>query len=285
MKLINNTRVQSFPDWHQMDQQTLDDSYDNHKAVPESAAIFNVWTERSKAFRSAHSQYLDIPYGLLEREKIDYFSAGPNTPVVIFIHGGFWQQYSKNNFSILAENYLNKGISVAMVDYPIAPQANMDQIVTSSKNAVKFINQHLLQWGGNPENVVLSGWSAGGHLSVTSMNGMKVKAVISISGVFELEPLMGTFLNKKLQMDLAIAKRNSPILNLPEGKTPIYLFVGVNELSEMRRQSYDFAAKLKAIKYPAVLMDIPGKNHFTMLEQFEFSEGAVHSHIVSVLKQ
>jgi arylformamidase len=75
------------------------------------------------------------------------------------------------------------------------------------------------------------------------------------------------------------------MLNLPTGSTPIYLFVGGSELSEMRRQSYDFSAKLKAIKYPAVLMDIPGKNHFTMLEQFEFSEGAVHSHIVSVLKQ
>lgn len=284
MTLINNTCAQVFPDWHQMDRQTLDDSYDNHKAIPESAAMFSVWTERSKAFRSAHPQYLDIPYGPLEREKIDYYSAGPNTPVVIFIHGGFWQQYSKNNFS-LAENYLNKGISVAMVDYPIAPQSNMDQIVTSSANAIQFIGQHILQWGGNPENVILSGWSAGGHLAITSMNKMKIKALVAISGVYELEPLIGTFLNKNLQMDLEIAKRNSPLLHLPKGKTPIYLFVGDSELSEMRRQSYDFYDKLKASHYPVVLMDILGKNHFTMLEQFEFSEGAVHSLIVSVLNQ
>ena len=280
---MNNLRAQSFPDWHQMDQQTLDDSYDNHKAIPESAVMFSIWTERSKAFRSAHPQYLDIPYGPLEREKIDYFSAGANTPVVIFIHGGYWQQYSKNDFSFLAENYLKERISVAMVDYPIAPQANMDQIVTSSKNAVQFINQHILQWGGNPENMVLSGWSAGGHLSITSMNGMKLKAVIPISGIFELEPLIGTFLNKKLQMDLAIAKRNSPILNLPKGKTPIYLFFGGNELGEMCRQSHDFADKLKASHYPVELIDIPEKNHFTMLEQFEFPEGAIHSHILSLM--
>jgi arylformamidase len=267
-----------------MDRQALDDSYDNHKAIPESAAMFSVWAERSEAFRSAHPQYLDIPYGPLEREKIDYYSAGPNTPVVIFIHGGFWQQYSKNNFS-LAENYLNKGISVAMVDYPIAPQSNMDQIVTSSANAIQFIGQHILQWGGNPENVILSGWSAGGHLAITSMNKMKIKALVAISGVYELEPLIGTFLNKNLQMDLEIAKRNSPLLHLPKGKTPIYLFVGDSELSEMRRQSYDFYDKLKASHYPVVLMDILGKNHFTMLEQFEFPEGAVHSLIVSVLNQ
>jgi arylformamidase len=285
MKLNTNLYMQSFPDWHQMDRQTLDNSYDNHKAVPESAAMFSVWTERSQAFRSAHPQYLDIPYGPLEREKIDYFSAGLNTPVVIFIHGGFWQQYSKNDFAFLAKSYLRQDISVAMVDYPIAPQANMDQIVASAANAVQFIGQHILQWGGNPENVILSGWSAGGHLCVTSMNGMKVKAVIPISGIFELEPLIGSFLNKNLQMDLAIAKRNSPILHLPKGKTLIYLFVGDSELSEMRRQSYDFADKLKVNQYPVVLTDIPGKNHFTMLEQFEFPEGAVHSRIVSVIKQ
>jgi arylformamidase len=285
VKLIKNLCAQNFPDWHQMDQQTLDDSYDNHKAVPESAAMFNDWIERSKAFRSAHSQYLDIPYGSLEREKIDYYSAGPDTPLVIFIHGGFWQQYSKNNFAFLAESYLKEGISIAMVDYPLAPQANMDQIVASCANAVRFIGQHISEWGCNPKNVVLSGWSAGGHLCVTSMNEMKVKAVVPISGIFELEPLIGSFLNKNLQMDLAVAKRNSPILNLPTGKTPMYLFIGGNELSEMRRQSYDFADKLKASKYPVELVDIPGKNHFTMLEQFEFPKGVIHSRIVSVLKQ
>ena len=285
MKLNTNLYMQNFPDWHLMDQQTLDNSYDNHKAVPESAAMFNDWIKRSKVLRSEHSQYLDIPYGSFEREKIDYFSAGLNTPVVIFIHGGFWQQYSKNDFAFLAENYLRQGISVAMVDYPIAPQANMDQIVASAANAVQFIGQHISEWGGNPQNVILSGWSAGGHLCVTSMNKMKVKAVIPISGIFELEPLIGSFLNKNLQMDLAIAKRNSPMLNLPTGTTPIYLFVGDSELSEMRRQSYDFADKLKVNQYPVVLTDIPGKNHFTMLEQFEFPEGAVHSCIVSVIKQ
>jgi len=285
LKLIKNICAQNFPDWHQMDQQALDDSYDNHKAVPESAAMFNDWIARSKAFRSAHCQYLDIPYGPLEREKIDYYSAGPNTPLVIFIHGGFWQQYSKNDFAFLAESYLKEGISLAMVDYPLAPQANMDQIVTSSANAVQFIGQHISEWGGNPQNVILSGWSAGGHLCVTSMSKMKVKAVVSISGIYELEPLIGSFLNKNLQMDLAIAKRNSPMLNLPKGTTPIYLFIGGSELSEMRRQSYAFADQLKGVKYPVELVDIPEKNHFTMLEQFASLEGAVHSCILSTIKQ
>ena len=86
-------------------------------------------------------------------------------------------------------------------------------------------------------------------------------------------------------MDLAIAKRNSPMLNLPTGTTPIYLFVGGSELSEMRRQSYEFAEKLKASKYPVELVDIPEKNHFTMLDQFEDPKGVIHSRIVSVIKQ
>jgi len=277
--------TQNFPDWHHMDQKTLDDSYDNHKAVSESEAMFTHWIDRSKVFRDAHSQYLDISYGPLERQKIDYYSAGPNTPVVIFIHGGLWQAYSKNDFAFLAVSYLQEGISVAMVDYPIAPQANMDQIVAYSENAVQFISKHISEWGGNPNNVVLSGWSAGAHLCITSMKAVRVKAAVAISGIFELEPLIGSFINQKLHMNLATAKKNSPILRLPIGNIPIYLFVGGNELSEMRRQSDDFADQLQAINYPVVFTEIPGKNHFEMLEQLEAPEGVVHRRIVSVIKQ
>jgi len=276
---------QNFPDWHHMDQQSLNDAYNNHKAVPESEAIISHWIERSKAFRDSHPQYLDISYGPLERQKIDYYSAGPNTPVVIFIHGGFWQAYSKNDFACFAEAYLKEGISVAMVDYPIAPDASMDQIVASSNNAVVFISQHISEWGGNPNNVLLSGWSAGGHLCITSMKSMQVKAAVAISGIYELEPLISSFINKKLQMDLAMAKRNSPLLHLPTGNTPIDLFVGGGELSGMREQTFHFAEQLKVCKYPVVLTEIPGKNHFEMLNQFGAPEGLVHRRIVSVIKR
>jgi len=284
MTLNINLSAQKFPDWRHMDRQTLDDSYNNHKAVPASAAMFTHWIERSKAFRATHSQYLDLSYGPHKHQKIDYYSAGLNSPVVIFIHGGFWQAYSKNDFAFLAESYLKEGISIAIVDYPIAPEANMDQIVASCKSAVEFIGQHISEWGGDSNNVVLSGWSAGGHLCIASMRGARVRAVVAISGIFELEPLISSFINQKLQMDLAIAKRNSPMLHLPKGNTPIHLFVGGNELCEMRRQSYDFAARLQKSDYPVVFTEVSGKNHFEMLDQFALQEGAVYNSIVSATR-
>ena len=100
MKLTKNLCVKKFPDWRQMDQQTLDDSYNNHKAIPESAAMFNDWIKRSNVFRSTHSQYLDISYGSLESEKIDYYSAGPNTPLVILNCCQF-RSTTKESFSIV----------------------------------------------------------------------------------------------------------------------------------------------------------------------------------------
>ena len=277
--------AQNFPDWHAMDQSTLDDSYNNSKAVPESGEIFNHWIKKSQAFRAEHAQFLDVSYGTLPREKLDYFSAGPNTPVLIFIHGGFWQMRAKDDFAFFAEAYLKEGISVVMVGYPLAPDASMDQIVASSRKAVRYISQHISEWGGNPDNVILSGWSSGGHLAVASMNEMKLKAIVPISGIYELEPLVGTYLNKKLQMDLSVAKRNSPMLDLPKGKTPLYLFVGGSELIEMRRQSFDFDGRLKATHYPVSLQEIPGKNHYTMLEQFGAEQGEIHRRIVALIKQ
>jgi len=277
--------AQNFPDWHQMNQQTLDDSYNNSKAVPESKAMFDGWVERSQAFRAAHPEYLDISYGPLEREKIDYFSAGKNTPVVIFIHGGFWQMRSKNDFAFIADHFLKEGISVAMVGYPLAPQANMDEIVSSSKKAVEFIGNHVAQWGGNPNQVILTGWSSGGHLTITSMDSIKMKAAIPISGIYELEPLIGSYLNTNLKMDQAIADKNSPMMHVPPGKTPIYIFVGGAELSEMRRQSHDFAKKIAKTAHPNSFVEIPGKNHYTMLVELEQPTGLIHQKILETFKQ
>ena len=276
---------QNFPDWRQMNQQTLDDSYNNSKDVPESKAMFEVWIERSRIFRAVHPEYLDISYGPLEREKIDYFSAGRNTPVVIFIHGGFWQMRSKNDFAFIADHFLKEGISVAMVGYPLAPQANMDEIVLSSKKAVEFIGSQVTQWGGNPNQVILTGWSAGGHLTITSMDSIKMKAAVAISGIYELEPLIGSYVNANLRMDKSSADRNSPMMHLPAGETPIYIFVGGAELSEMRRQSHEFAKKITNTAHPHSFVEIPDRNHFSILEEMEQPTGLVHQKILEVLKQ
>ncbi len=108
-----------------MDRATLDRAYNNSAAVPESGAMFKEWIGRSETLRAQHPEHLNLAYGPRPRDRIDYFSAGNGTPVLIFIHGGFWQMRSKDDFAFLAESFLSSGVSVAMVGYPLAPDATM----------------------------------------------------------------------------------------------------------------------------------------------------------------
>ncbi len=164
--------------------------YNNSAAVPESGAMFKEWLVRSEKVRADHPEHLDLAYGPRPRDKIDYFSAGQDTPVLVFIHGGFWQMRSKNDFAFLAESFLSSGISVAMVGYPLGPDVTMDEIVADTHAAIRYLAAELPKLGGDPRRVVVSGWSSGGHLATMVLDEPSLRAGLSISGIFELEPLV-----------------------------------------------------------------------------------------------
>jgi arylformamidase len=269
--------------WKTMDRATLDASYNNSKAVPEGAAMFKEWQARSAQVRSQHADHLDLAYGPRPRNRIDYFSAGSNTPVLVFIHGGFWQMRSKDDFAFLAESFLDSGISVAMVGYPLGPDATMDEIVADTHAAIRYLASHLADLGGDSQHVVVSGWSSGGHLATMVLDEASLRGGVSISGLYELEPLVGSYVNDKLHMDAAMARRSSPILSLPKTSKPLDLFAGSAELSEMRRQTADYAEARRAAGLPMRYVEIPGANHYTILNSMMDRDGQIHRSIVAML--
>ncbi|MHB8354863.1 MAG: alpha/beta hydrolase [Burkholderiales bacterium] len=269
--------------WETMDRATLDQAYNNSLAVPESKSMFNAWVEQSKALRAQYPQHLDLVYGPRVRDRIDYFSAGANTPVLVFIHGGFWQMRSKDDFAFLAAGFLKEGISVAMVGYPLGPDATMDEIVADSRLAIRYLAQHLPELGGDPRRVVISGWSSGGHLATMVLDDPLLRAGVSVSGLFELKPLLKSYINDKLHMDEVTAERNSPMRQLPGLSKPLALFVGTAELPEMRRQTRDYAQARLAAGLPVAYAEIPGANHYTILNDMMSPEGKIHREIVGLL--
>jgi len=269
--------------WKAMDRAALDASYNNSKAVPESGEMFKRWVARSAQVRSQHAEHLDLAYGPRPRNRIDYFSAGSNTPVLVFIHGGFWQMRSKEDFAFLAESFLDSGISVAMVGYPLGPEATMDEIVADTHAAIRYLASHLAELGGDPQRVVVSGWSSGGHLATMVLDEPSLRGGVSISGIYELEPLVGSYVNDKLHMDAAAARRSSPILSLPKTSKQLDLFAGSAELGEMRRQTADYAEARRAAGLPMPYVEIPGANHYTILESMMDRDGEIHRSMVAML--
>jgi arylformamidase len=269
--------------WESMDRATLDLAYNNSKAVPESAAMFRDWQAQSERMRARVPDHLDLGYGPSPRNKIDYFSAGPNTPVLVFIHGGFWQMRSKEDFAFLAESFVDSGISVAMVGYPLGPDASMDEIVADTHAAIRFLATRLPELGGDPRRVVVSGWYSGGHLATMVLEEPSLRGGVAISGLFDLEPLLKSYVNDKLHMDLATARRNSPMVLLPKTSKQLDLFAGGKELSEMRRQTADYASARRAAGLPVRYVEIADANHYTILNSMMNRDGEIHRAIVAML--
>jgi arylformamidase len=269
--------------WETMDRATIDRAYNNSAAVPESGAMFKEWLVRSEKLRADHPEYLNLVYGPRPRDRIDYFSAGRGTPVLVFIHGGFWQMRSKDDFAFLAGSFLDSGVSVAMVGYPLGPEATMDEIVADAHAAIRYLATELPKLGGDPERVVVSGWSSGGHLATMVLDEPLLRGGVSISGIYELEPLLKSYVNDKLHMDQAMARRNSPILQLPRSSKRLDLFAGSAELPEMRRQTADYAGARRAAGLPMEYAEIPEANHYTVLHSMMNADGTIHRAILAML--
>lgn len=280
---LSGSPVDGHAPWESWDRETMGRAYNAAAAVPESAAMFKAWVERSKAFRAAHADHLDLVYGPRDRNRIDYYSAGPGTPVLAFLHGGWWQLRAKEDFAFLAESFVNEGISVAIIGYPLAPDATMDEIVADTHTAIRYLAAELPHLGGDPRHLVVSGWSAGGHLTTMVLEEPAVHAGVSISGLFDLRPLLNSYINDKLKMDTSVALRNSPQFHLPARSKRLEVFVGGSELPEMIRQSQEYAAARKAAGLPAHFKAISGANHYTMLDDLASPDGELHRTVLTAL--
>jgi arylformamidase len=244
-----------------MDRATLDAAYNNGAAVKNSAQIVADWEARSKRVREQHADGLDLRYGPAERNRIDFFEAKKGAPLLLFIHGGYWQMRSKELFAFLAPGPLAHGISVALIGYTLAPQKRLDGIVGEIRAAIKYLDSRA-------NRVVVSGWSAGGHLGAMALQIPSVNAGLLISGLYDLEPIRHSYINEKLKLDKFEADRNSPV-SMPAYSEPVTIAYGANELPELCRQSEDYAKKVTHAK----LLRLPKHDHFTILEELASPDG------------
>lgn len=241
-----------------MDRAALDAGYNNSAAVKNSAQIVAGWQERSARVREQYPGALDQEYGPSPRNRVDFFDAGEGAPLFVFIHGGYWQMRSKELFAFLVPGLLAHGISVALVGYTLAPEKSLDGIVAEIHAALGFLGR----------DCVLSGWSAGGHLTAMAMDHPRVRAGLAISGIYDLEPIRLCYLNDKLRLDAESARRLSPLQRPATGK-PLVVAYGTGELPELQRQSRAYAE----IARGARLEPLAGHDHFTILEELASPSG------------
>ncbi|QYU67701.1 alpha/beta hydrolase [Leptolyngbya sp. 15MV] len=260
--------------WATATQAERDAAYDNAGAVADSPALIAERNAAAAAFRAAHPGHLDLRFGESEREAWDLFPGrDPAAPCLVFIHGGYWQRNRRQDFAHLAEGALAMGWSFACNGYTLAPEASMTRIAYQVHAALDCLSAHGAQHGiAGP--IVVSGWSAGGHLTALALEHPAVSAGLAISGLFELAPIRETNLNEALRLTGEEVAELSP-MRRPVVHKPLAIAYGSAELPELCRQSRDFHALRSAAHAPGALLPIPGADHFRVLEALRVPDGSL----------
>src|SRR5665213_4043722 len=257
--------------------------------IPSTPNIFASWKARSLATQKRLKHVSDIPYGPNKREVMDFYPAENSKCCVVFIHGGYWLGFSKFETSFVAEGFVSQGLSVALLNYPLCPEVKIADIRTSCARAFVELYTKVLN-AAERKAVIVTGHSAGGYLAAAYLaedwaaRGLPenpIKGVVSLSGVFDVAPLIETSLNHGLRLDEAQAKALNLIAIAPRGKAKLALAVGQNESSEFHRQSSDLGKSWASLR-PQVL-DVAGANHFTLVDSLATKTGVLNRLAVEMM--
>jgi acetyl esterase/lipase len=258
-------------DWGTLSRAERDAAYNNSAAVPDSPALNEARIAASAAVR-AKGGVLDVPYGAGERQQWDLFPAArADAPCLVFIHGGYWQRNSRDQFASLMDGVRAHGWSAALPGYTLAPDATMTGIAGEMTMALDWLAEHGSAHG-IAGRVVLSGWSAGGHLTAMALSHPIVTAGMAISGVFELGPVRDTYLNEKLRLTDDEIAALSP-LRLPPVAKPLAIAYGTAELPPLVADSRNLHALRSAAHMPGPLLPVAGANHFSIVHELSSPSG------------
>jgi arylformamidase len=252
--------------------------YNVRAAIADHPQIFARWAEQAAATRRLRACLLDLQYGDSAGERLDLFPArSDGAPLLVFIHGGYWRSLDKSDFSWLAPPFVNHGVSVALLNYGLAPATPMEEIVRQMLRAHAWLYRNADRYGFDPNRIFVSGHSAGGHLTAMMLAALwptfapdlpadLVKGGLPISGLFDLEPLIyAPFVNADLLLNSERAHKLSPARMVAASAAPVITAVGAHESNEFKRQSELLARawRKSVVRHLAVA----GANHLTVCDE------------------
>jgi arylformamidase len=261
------------------DQATLDRELNLRARWPQHPEYFARWARDSAAARARLAGRLDLAYGDGPAETLDLFPVAGATaaPLLVFIHGGYWQALDKGDYSYLAPAFVEAGIAFASLNYGLAPDTRIGTMIDQVRRALARLYRDAAGHGVDPRRIVVAGHSAGGHLAAMALSTDwpafdaalppdLLAGGCSISGVYDLEPLRLSYHNKVLQIAPEEVAPWSPLHCLPARAAPLLLAVGAEETREFLRQHAEYAAAWEACGLPLAEVDMAGLQHFSAVD-------------------
>lgn len=250
--------------------------YSPSSCAPASAAIIAEYASRSRQAEKDFRCQKNLSWGHGPDETFDFFpAASPDAPLLLFIHGGYWQELSKDDSLFGAPDCVANDIAYAAFDYTLAPRANIATIVDQCRRAVASLHRQAATLGFDSHRLYVAGSSAGAHLAALllvrgwhetyGVGEDVIAGAVLLSGIYDLAPLIGTYIDAALHLTSADATALSPI-RLAHGRSvPAIVAWGEFETGEFKRQSRDYAEKLRVEGFSVSAFEAPGANHFNIV--------------------
>ena len=273
-------------------REQLDREYNLRGHTPDFQDFLDRYAAHSRDARGSLKCTLDIAYGKAPGERLDVFHARlPGSPVLVFIHGGYWQLLDKSDHSFPALGFVPAGCAVVSINYTLAPAAHMDEIVRQAQAAVEWVCDHAADFGGDPQRIYVAGHSAGGHLAAMVPAAPTLQArsaprgglrgIAPVSGLFDLEPLRHTYQQPVLQLDAAAARRNSPIHNIPTCGLSLLAAVGNLEPTPFTQGTQDYANIWHDRGNSGKSLVLPEEHHFSVVLQLMDADSTLGQALVA----
>jgi len=281
----------------QWPRDRLDRDYSARATVANEVfeAAMRRYRDLSEAMKPTFGSHLDIVYDAASGQKLDIYGAGAGLrPVFMFIHGGYWRMLSKGDSPFMAGALARRGVATAAVDYRLAPEATLAEIVREMRAAVAFLWREGRRYGIDPNRIHVGGSSAGGHLAGALISGgwqdgfgvpdNVVKSAMPISGLFHLAPIAHCFVQDWMRLDEDAVRALSPAEHLPSLGCPIGLAYADSESDGFRRQSQEFDRLWREAGFTSELIEVPQRNHFDVVLDLAQDDSLLTQKLVSLIE-
>lgn len=259
-----------------MTTHDLEYEYNPRVSTPDVEHYIEQAALESARVRPELEGHYDVRYGPQSLMTCDIFPAGPDAPIHVFFHGGYWRGRDKSDYSFMVPAFLEAGVTLVLPNYDLCPVVDLKTIVRQTADCLNWVKAHGHQWGCDTNRISASGHSAGAHLLAMALcpdfehaiAPDVVRNVVLISGLFELAPVASISVNEDIRLTPSLIEELSPMRHPPYPDLNLDILVGGNETDSWIGQSEDYHDYVKDKVSNASFELLTGHDHFSIVADF-----------------